>query len=333
MDYGRIFSRAWQLCWNNKYVFLLGFLAALGSGATSGGQFNYSFSAEDLPPGFAPNLERFFAALAPLALGLICVAFLLGIILWLVRLVAQAGLISAADRLDAGEDVSLGDALSAGVNYLLRMAGLNIIIYLPLWIIGGISLAGLLAALVPVASSISPGRQPSPDLVGVGAAAAILALCTACCIFVFVALLINVIYPFAQRGLVLGNLGVLASIGHGWRVVRDNIGDVILLIIIFLVLGFLFGLVVSLLMIPLGFLAIGPTMLGLMAGRAIDAGDILLLIGSGLVLGLISALVNAIYIAYRSVTVTLAYQEFVGKEKGPEPAVTGPVSPAPKGSV
>ncbi|MFW5940992.1 MAG: hypothetical protein ACOCXI_04275 [Chloroflexota bacterium] len=331
MDYGRIFSRAWQLCWDNKYLFLLGFLAALGSGATGGGQFNYNFSAEDLPPGFAPNLERFFAAMAPLALGLICVAFLMAIILWLVRLVAQAGLISAADRLDEGEHVSFGDAFSTGVSHLLSMVGLNVVIHLPLWIIGGFSLIGVLAAIVPVARTVTPEGVPSPDTAGIGLIAAIIGFCTACCIFLLVVLLVSVIYPFAQRGLVLGNLGVVESIFHGWRVVRDNIGDVILLIIIFLVLGFVFGLVVSLVMIPLGFLALGPTMLGMMSGRAVDAGDIVLLVGSGLVLGLISALINAVYVAYRSVTVTLAYQEFMGKEKGPEAVAVA--TPDPKGSV
>ena len=129
MDFGNIFSRAWRICWDNKYLFILGFLAALGSaGSNPGQQFNYSFSGDEVPPAFFRNLDRILEIAVPIILGLICFAFLMGLILWLVRLTAQAGLISAAARIDAGEKVSFGQAFSAGTSYLLRFVGLNLLV-------------------------------------------------------------------------------------------------------------------------------------------------------------------------------------------------------------
>jgi hypothetical protein len=317
MDYGRIFSRSWQLVWNNKFLLVLGFLAALGSSTSSSGgsgQANFQFSESDIPPGIEQNLERFLAALAPIAIGLLCVAFLVAIILWLVRLVSQAGLIGAAARLDAGEDVSLGSAFSEGVRYLWQMVGLNILLYLPLWIVGIVSAIGIFAAFGgAVAAAMSSNQLEGPAALGMTAAFA--GICSVCCVLVILALIINVIYPFAQRGIVLGNLGVFDSIGHGWRVIRNNLGDVIMLIILFIVLGILFSFVVALVLLPLGFVALGPTFMGMIAGDAPSTGDIIYLVLAGLGIALISAIINSIYVTFRSVAVTLAYQEFIEKPK------------------
>lgn len=129
MDYGDIFRRSWNIIWKNKFMLFLGFLAALGSGGSyngSGGNSgsNFNFGSGDFPEGmpFDPNLieqfgsrmQEFWIAFGVLILGLICVAFIVGIILWLVRLTAQAGMIDAASRLDAGEEVTFGAAISAG---------------------------------------------------------------------------------------------------------------------------------------------------------------------------------------------------------------------------
>ncbi|MGD2028249.1 MAG: hypothetical protein PVI99_10570, partial [Anaerolineales bacterium] len=75
MDYGKILTRALQIIWKYKILWLFGFLANCGgnaggsSGASSGGgnvpTFNYQFDADpnNLPPGmyqFFENLGRFF---------------------------------------------------------------------------------------------------------------------------------------------------------------------------------------------------------------------------------------------------------------------------------
>ena len=106
------------------------------------------------------------------------------------------------------------------------------------------------------------------------------------------------------------------SIRHGWRFVRENVGDVILLIILLVVLSMLFGGLVSVITLPLSLLAFGPVFVDLFRGVALQTGD-LVFAGIGLIaLMLVGALLNAIFIAFRSVTVTLAYQDLRGKSTG-----------------
>ncbi len=155
MDYGDIFRRSWNIIWKNKFMLFLGFLAALGSGGSyngSGGNSgsNFNFGSGDFPEGmpFDPNLieqfgsrmQEFWIAFGVLILGLICVAFIVGIILWLVRLTAQAGMIDAASRLDAGEEVTFGAAISAGWRRLMGMVGLDLVIA-AIFIVFGIVMA------------------------------------------------------------------------------------------------------------------------------------------------------------------------------------------------
>ena len=87
MEYGKIFSRAWNICWNHKFLFLLGFLAILGTGGSgSSGNANYSFDQQDLPfapngtvsPEFAQNIEQLLTAAIPIFIGLACAGVFIG---------------------------------------------------------------------------------------------------------------------------------------------------------------------------------------------------------------------------------------------------------------
>jgi hypothetical protein len=51
-----------------------------------------------------------------------------------------------------------------------------------------------------------------------------------------------------------------------------------------------------------------------MSGGSFDAGNVLLLAGGGICVGLVAAAVNAIMVAFRSTAVTLAYQDFTRKK-------------------
>lgn len=325
MDFGKVFSRAWHISWNNKFLFVLGFLAALGSGSAGTGsspQANFSFSEGDLPPGWAENLEQFWQEIVaigvPLLITLLCVGFLLGIILWLVRLASQAGLISAAARIDHGESLSLGEAFRSGLSYLWRMVGLNLLLFAPFILLGLIA-AGIAISTVTIASvETFTGPGPAPGqmeqiLGGFGIIA--LCFCLLACILLPLWLIIYVIYPFAQRGIVLAGLGVVASIRHGWNVITRNVGEILLLILFFVVLGILATVVTALVMLPIGLLAFGPAVFDLIGGGVPSASDIVFIILGGLLLLIVSAVINSLLITYRSVTVTLAYEEFVGKEK------------------
>lgn len=315
MDYGNLFSRAWRICWNNKYLFLLGFLAALGSGGSSGSpNFNYTFSGGELPPAVVDNAERLVALAGPILAALLCVGLILGLVLWLVRLTAQAGLISSAARLDRGETSSLRQSLSAGGSYLMRFVGLNLLVYLPFLFIGAVS-AGVGVAAFGAAVGSAFAGQGGQDLGALPAGFAALGICVLALLCLLAPLLAvaTVIYAFAQRGIVLQDMGVTESMGYAWRFIREHVGDVILLIVFLIVLSLVYGALVAAVLVPLSFLAFGPSVLDMLSSGQVQWADIAFITGGAIVVGLIAALLNSIFVSYRSVTVTLAYQDLLGK--------------------
>jgi hypothetical protein len=317
MDYGKLFRRSWEIVWQNKFLFILGFLAALGgsSGGGSGGNYNFSVpgpsGSDTFPADVFAEIMDFWAEYGGLILGLLCFLFILGIVFWLIRLSAQGGMIEAVDRIEAGEKMTFRMAFSAGVQRIRGLVGLNLLLNAP-FIIFGLLFAGVGASFLLSAAQGS-GAADAPERL-----LTIFAVCggLAACLLVPLGLLVLVVQPFAQRGLMLRQLGIVASIRHGWQVVRENVGDVILLIIAFLVIGFLFGLVTAVFAIPFAFLAFGPVLLDAIQGNEFSLGtmEIVSLAFGGICLGLISAAVNSILTAYRSATVTLAYQQFAQKD-------------------
>lgn len=320
MDFAALFRRAWNIVWQNKFMIVLGFLAALGSGAGSGGgNTGTQFQGDEFPfPGSIPpgQVEEVLAAIGAAVGLLLCILFIVGILLWLLRLTAEAGLIDSAARLDDGEKSSFRQALSAGWRYLAKMVGLNIVLF-------GIFafLAFVVAALVAVAVLVpvfsAAGAADTADIGaligGVGIAAALL-LCCLLCGLVLLGILVSILYPFAQRALVLEDRGVFGSIDRGWKVIRANAAEVLLLIIVLFVLSLLVGAVIFAVFIPIFGLTGAPLLIRLFSGQTVEVADFLLLGGGLLCLGLIGAAINAIYVAFRSTTVTLAYREFTGRK-------------------
>ena len=329
MDYGDIFLRSWNIIWKNKFMLFLGFLAALGSGGSyngSGGNSgsNFNFGSGDFPEGmpFDPNLieqfgsrmQEFWIAFGALILGLICVAFILGIILWLVRLTAQAGMIDAASRLDAGEEVTFGAAISAGWRRLMGMVGLDLVIA-AIFIVFGIVMA-LLVMLMAGVGAFSAFESGDPEAFSaIMGSISIVLLCICClaCLFIPIAILIGVVKTFAQRALVLENKGVFAAFSRGWQVIKANAGPIIILLIIFLMLGLLVGAVTLVVFIPVIAISFGPLALRFFGAESLQFIDFLMVCGGILFMWLIGALIRAVLTSFSSTVYTLAYQEFTNK--------------------
>ena len=322
MDYGNLLKRSWDIVWHNKFLFILGFLAALGSGGSNGngganGNFNYQFGSEDVPSEMLDQVTQFWTQYGALVIGVICLGVIVSIILWLVRLVAQAGMISAVDRIEAGEKMTFSEAFSAGVGKLGRMIGVNVIMYGPFALFGLLAGGAGLATAWTAISSAAAGASQS-DIEALFGGIGIFWVCIACvaCLIVPLVLFVSVIYPFAQRGAILQDLGVIDSIRHGWQVVKANAGDVVLLVVLFIVLGIVFGLATFIVLIPLALVSLAPGIASMViSGGSFEVGNILLLAGGGICIGLVGAAVNSIMVAFRSTAVTLAYQEFTSKKE------------------
>lgn len=314
MDYGKLLSRSWQIVWNNKFMFVLGFLAALGGsgggGSGGGSSYNTGGTSSDVA---LEQMQQFFEQYAPLLIGLLCFGLLLGLVLWLVRLVAEASMISAAARIDAGEKMTFSTAFAAGTAKLGRMVGLGLVMFGPFAVFALVGLATFFGALLSAGVFETAGDVAPETVFGSMGAIGLLFACLGCLAVPF-GILVSIIYPFAQRGAVLQDLGVVESIRHGWRVVSSNVVDIILLIILFLVITFLFGIVTAVLLIPFALITVVPMILSLVATETVNVAS-MVFAGVGVIcLGVVGAAISSIARAFQSTTVTLAYQQFVDKK-------------------
>ena len=327
MDYGDLFRRSWNIVWKNKFMIFLGFLAALGTGTSSGGggnNVNYQMDSGDiasldrfdpqLGALFAQRMEEFWIAFSAVILLLICVAFVVAIVFWLLRLTAQGGMIDAASRLDAGEKVSLGDALSAGWHKLGSLVGLNLVMF-GIFFVLGLAVAIVLALTLGAGIATAVSAGDADNMAGVFGSISTLVLCIFClmCLFIPLFAIISIIYPFAQRALILEGKGVFNSVSRGWEVIKANVGPVAILVIVFLLLSILVSAVLIAIFIPVAAVTFGPMLLRFFGAQTIQTGDVIVLCGGILFMWLIGAAINALFVSFRSTTVTLAYQEFTNK--------------------
>lgn len=319
MDYTNLLKRAWELVWNNKFMFVLGFLAALsgGGGGGGGGNFNSGSpgSGDDitLPPDVVNNIEQFWVQYAVLIVAVIIFFILLGIAFWLLSMIGRAGMVSSAVRLDAGETVTLRDAFSVGTSKLGSMVGLSLLMYGPFILFGLIAFVAFAATIGTAVLAEFSGSGGDMEALGAGIGGLFICFGLLACLIVPLSLLVSVVYPFAMRGLVLYDYGAVESVRHGWQIVKENVGDIIVLAILFFVIGILFGIVAAIVLVPLAAIIFLPTILPMINSGTVQIANIVILIIGGIFLGVAGAAINSIFISFRSTAVTLAYQQFIGK--------------------
>lgn len=319
MDYMDTVRRGWQVTWNNKWLWLLGFLAALGSGGASYSQSNYQMGSQDIPAGgLSPGM---MAAIGGGVLLLVCVFFIVGILLWLVSLAARGGLITSVVELARGETSSFGKAFRQGwrkVVPLLLMTILLFAVMIILVIVVAVLFAGTIVGAIAAGSSGSENMAAVLGSLGVG-------LLCLLCLMIPLAIVLNLIYPFAYRGIMLGDLGVMDSIRHGWKVLLDNLGNILILGLIFLLVNLVIGAIFAGIMGLLG-ISTGLVQMLFSGGQASTSQWVAAGLGV-LATALIFAVISAVVTAWRSATFTLAYQQWTGKDVIKETAA--PLPPAP----
>ncbi|MCB9434157.1 MAG: hypothetical protein H6668_19465 [Ardenticatenaceae bacterium] len=315
MDYGKLLKRSWDIVWGNKFMLLLGFLAALGSsGGGSGSNSNFRMDGSQFPGG--GQMEAFWLQYAALIVAAVCFFFLLGIVLWVVGVTARGGLISAAARLDAGEKMTFRQAFADGWAKIGRLVGLSLLLFLPFAILIFVVALVIAGAVGFSIFTMADMAEQDPTAVIGSLGAVIFAVCGLLCLALPIGLILQGISAFAQRGIMLQEMGIMDSIRHGWQIFKSNLGEIIVLAVIFVVISLVVGFAVGIVMIPLAFLSFGPLIFQAVRGGSLGAVEIAAGIVGGLVLAVVAAAINSVVTAYQSTVFTLAYQEFLNKDSG-----------------
>ncbi len=308
MDYSGTIKRGWQHVWNNRFLWALGFLAALGSGASFSNS-NYSANSGDFTAFQNWLTPERTAALAAGATAFICIAFIVGIILWLVSLSAYGGLIGGVAQLELGlAKPTFGSTFRLGRRRLGRLVGLNLVLFLvPIVLL--IALA--LSFLVPAGVAVSATQGDGSSLGGLFGGLTLVFFCLLCVIMLLM-LILSFVYPFAFRGIILRDLGVMDSIRHGWRVLRDNLGEMIVLGLAFILITIVIFIIAAAILAPVA-VVVGVPFVALMNANATFLQGLLAVLG--ILIGLILfGLISAIATAWQSATFTLAYLRWTGKD-------------------
>ena len=318
-NFGEVLSRAWQIIWKHKVLWIFGILASCSQG---GSRFNSGNSGRGNGVGtgtgnLPPRLQELFMNIAQHAAAYIAVFIAVICIIWIIAIflgtIGKIGLIRGAWQAEGGEEhLIFGQLFSESTPYFWRMFGLSLVVGLPFLIIIG----GLVAALVVTIVGMSQGSNAST--VGFFGVLPIFIGCV--CFLALISIVIGWIVHQAERAIVLEDSPVLPALSRGWDIFRNNLAAIILMAIILGVIGFVAGIIIA---IPVLVIVV-PAAITFALGNSQNYTP---LIFAGVCLCLyipVSLLLNGILISYTETAWTLTYLRLTGK-----PASTDIVPPAP----
>jgi len=309
-NFGEVLTRAWQIIWKHKVLWIFGILASCGRGGGSGnsggsgGDNGFSGSGPDLPPQvmqWFQWIENNITAFIAITIAVLCIIW---IIVAFLSTIGKIGLIRGTAQAEGGaESLIFGQLFSESTPYFWRMFGLSLILALPILIIVIMLVIGLLAFIIPV--SLNGGDSALSAL-------AIVMLMIGCfCLLIPVMFVIGMIFRQSERAIVLEELGVLPAISRGWEIFRANLGPIILMAIILAIIGFVVGLVVAIPIIIIVF----PAMFAFIAGGA-QSNTPWIFMGVCVCLYLpVLILLNGIMVSYVESAWTLTYLRLTGKPR------------------
>jgi hypothetical protein len=304
MDYGKVLGRAWEITWRWKVLWILGFLASLGSGGGGGGSPSYTFTGED-----AERWTRDYLAPGQIAgiLGLVaavvCLAFVVAIALWVISVMARGGLIAGVQQVEDEGSTSFLQAWRVGRGKFWTLFGISILAAIPMLIL----VLGMVVLLVLGIFGAVGFSDMSDALAGGSILAAVACVCGMFCGLFILAIVLDQIRVYAERAAILEDMGWIDAFKRGWEVLKENLGPTIIFWLIFLGIGLFFAALIiggmAVLAIPMFF-----------AFTQVEPGPWLVvpICCGGLIIFILAALVNAIVQTFTSATWTLVYRELTG---------------------
>lgn len=291
MNYPELISKSWKFLWRHKILWLFGILAPAAYSGSSGSQFNsggggggsnLNFS-DNLPPNFEQfwtTLNRLSLQNTKLSLGswlVILLAFILIAILVSLFLgtFGITGLIKGASMADQKNDdkpLKYREIVqNIGASYWRIFA---VRAFLALF---GIAIALLIGLVFYLAFRINPGV-----MLGLG-----LVMLPLFCILIPFQFVLDIMMRNTFIAVVDEELKVLAAFRKAWAVIRQNLGQFIIVHILLAVIG----LVSSLILFFPSLFAFAPLAVGLVSGTPqLIAGSIvitILLFGFLILLGIL----------------------------------------------
>ena len=253
INFGEVLTRAWEITWKYKVLWIFGILAGCtnGGGGSSGGG-NSGFSTGPSDSNIPPELRRFVYGMENLVdwvadnlwifIVIGFVVLLLVVISIFLGMIGRIGLIKGSYEAEMGaETLVFGELFSASMPYFWRVFGLSFLIGLAfLLLLMPIVLVGVLSA-------------------GVG----FLCLLPLICVLVPVGWVVGIIIEQANRAIVLEDMSMFDGFKRGWEILRANFGPLIVMALIVFGITLVLGVIIALPIIIVVF----PTFFALILGQ------------------------------------------------------------------
>jgi len=331
MDYTRLLTRAAQITWRYKFLWIFGFLMAL-CGQGGGGRANFQVNYRTPTPFDSTSGPFEFPAFFPEPLGqtpvaVYLVAGLLFITIFalfslIVGALGRSALIKTVANIEADQPVSLATSWQDGLAKARPLGLLQAILYSPLFIVAVVGLIVFLTQLLPFFDKLF---QSMPNLEEEGALPPLLqdffaffplffgAICGLVCITFIVQLVGGLFLTFGSRAIVLENAGIFGSFPRSWLLFRQNLGATLLLAVLVAIIGAIINVAAA---IPVAVIAF-PVMFSAVPDIFSESGPSLptyFLLGSVALFSMIVfSIVGGVLRVFIEAVWTLAYQEFVSR--------------------
>jgi hypothetical protein len=223
MNIGEVLTRAWNIIWKNKVLWIFGLLASL-AGGSGGNNFRYNFEQRGGAENFPVNIPAWALVLLVLLAAVVFVIFVVLATLGRAGLVRGAWLADSGAGTEAGNRLHFGQLIRESQAYFWRVILLDVLIL-------GISLSLVLALVIPTVLTL-----------GIAA----ICLWPLYCLLVPFFIVLTVIVQLAIISIVGEDRGVMDSLRRAWDVFRSNLPMMIAVGVIVAVTSAVIGFLASL---------------------------------------------------------------------------------------
>lgn len=285
MNIGEVLTRAWDIIWKNKVLWIFGLLASL-AGGSGGNNFRYNFEQNGSTGAMPVNFPAW----------LIILLVMLGVVVLVIFVVlatlGRAGLVRGAWLADGGQTgLGFGQLFRDSQHYFWRVILLGVLVV-------AISLSLVLALAIPTVLT---------------AGIAALCLWPLFCLLVPFFIVLTVIVELAIIAIVGEDLSISDSLRRAWEVFRANLPMMIAVGVIVAIVSFVIGFLASLPLIA----TLAPVFLLFNAGSG-NVGNAAVVIGIILFVLYLPILlfVQSLITAYVETTWTVTFRRLTGSGAG-----------------
>lgn len=236
MQIGEVLSKAWNIVWKYKVLWVFGILVGFSGGNTASSlpQTEYRQQA---PEQFQNYLNQFQDwQIAIFVIAMVLVVLLFTVLVVFLSTMGRIGLIRGASQADRGVTrLSFSELFNGGLPYFWRVFGLNLVVGL------GFALLIILLVLLSIPLAIT--------VVG------LICVIPLLCLLVPGGFLVNLWIEQSNNAIVIEGKGLMDGLRRGWAVVSANLGQAILLGLVLMLItwgaGFVIGLPFALFLAPI----------------------------------------------------------------------------------